>query len=120
MLQLIWESQTSQNHCGLVLGGSSFGFLVRLVWVGLAVDRAPPHRRPSTIRNVSGTAVRNGDVNRDHPRARRPSDHRPSQTSLGPHEKNRDRPFSDFVQKNYALCGNCLNLEFGSIQSLAD
>jgi hypothetical protein len=28
-----------------------------------------------TISNVSGSAVRNRDVNRDHPRARRPSDH---------------------------------------------
>jgi hypothetical protein len=33
-----------------------------------------------TISNVSGSAVRNRDVNRDHPRARRPSDHRPSRT----------------------------------------
>jgi hypothetical protein len=34
---------------------------------------------PSTIDfpgNVSGSAVRNRDVNRDHPRACRPSDHR--------------------------------------------
>jgi hypothetical protein len=50
----------------------------------------------------------------------RTADHRPSRTSLGPREKNPDRPFFSFcTEKIYALCGNCLNLEFGLIQPFA-
>jgi hypothetical protein len=48
--------------------------------------------------NVSGGAMRDRDVNRDS-RPARQSTIRPSRTSLGPHGRNRGRPFSDFVPK---------------------
>jgi hypothetical protein len=79
------------------------------------VVRIDPGNISTTIRNVSGSAVRNRDVNRD-PSAIPTIDHR---------ERLWDRageiaadPFQILYQKNYALCGNCLNLEFGLIQPL--
>ena len=55
-----------------------------------ATIRGPSTIRPSTIANVSGT----GGV------------------------KSRPTLFGFCTKKNYALCGNCLNLEFGLIQPL--
>ena len=58
--------------------------------------------------------MRDRDVNRDYPRVCRLSDHR---------KRLRDRageiaadPFQILYQKNYALCGNRLNLEFDLIR----
>ena len=76
-----------------------------------------PPQRPATIDHPAtslGPLCDRG-VNRDYPRVCRPSDHR---------KRLWDRageivadPFQILYQKNYALCGNRLNLEFDLIQS---
>jgi hypothetical protein len=66
-----------------------------------------------------GPGAQSATVNRDHPRARRLSNHRPSRTSLGTGGvKSRPTLFGFCTKENNALCGNCLNLEFGLIQPL--
>jgi len=63
---------------------------------------APTHLdgwQPSTIGNVSASAVRDRDVNRDHPRALRPSDHRPWRTSLDHGGDIAARPSAKFPPK---------------------
>jgi hypothetical protein len=64
--------------------------------------------------------VSDRDVNRDHPL---PVDH----PTTDHRERLWDRrseiaadPFQILYQKKYALCGNCLSLEFGLIQPWAD
>jgi hypothetical protein len=49
----------------------------------------------------------------------RPSTIRPSRTSLDRRSEIATDRFQILYQKNYALCGNCLNLEFGLIEPFA-
>jgi hypothetical protein len=58
------------------------------------IDPAAP---TITILQRLRSAVRNRDVNRDHPGARRPSDHRERLWSA---VRNRDAPIGDFFPKN--------------------
>src|SRR5262249_34751200 len=68
--------------------------------IGRALLRPP--RRLATIDHQQRLWVRGAQSsNRDHPRARRPSNHRPSRTSLGPAERNRDPTIRDFTPKNW-------------------
>src|SRR5262249_9009679 len=113
--------------------GSLFLLRVRAAENSSTGSHAPTYprfRRDADNGNVSGTAVRNRDVNRDHPHVRRssdhrqplwdrrarsrcqprpsacPFDHRPSQTSLGPREKNRAAPSSIFFKTRKRFCGS--------------
>jgi hypothetical protein len=80
----------------------------------------PDHKdpRPSTIQQMSpGARCTIAASNADYTRVRRPSDH-PERLWDRAGEIVAD-PFQILYQKNYALCGNRLNLEFDLIQSLS-
>jgi hypothetical protein len=97
------------------------------LWLGFAQRRPAPlidaaealgHLDPSTIPQRLGAVITTSTatirVPADHPTI----DHRKRLWDRRS-EIAADR-FQILYQKNYALCGNCLNLEFGLIQPLAD
>ena len=84
--------------------------------IGRLSGRQPPRRRQSTIANTS-PRVKNRAQSLRQPR---PSVDHPTIANVSRDQRSEIAvdPFQILYQKNYALCGNCLHLEFGLIQPL--
>jgi len=115
-----------QNHLQVMAAVASLASLalenVRL-WEGLREENQRLRSEINVEHDMVGSSPRLRElieiIQRVAPTTSTASNHRPSRKRL------RDRrseiaadPFQILYQKNYALCGNCLNLEFGLIQPL--